>query len=132
LLRVVGSAAPQIVLAHAYRIPFEGFAHPSYPYSRDHRPRSDARAQAATKAAEVLAALPRWGVSWRTELAYGDARTAASTAARDTKADLIAIGTHARSGLSDYLVGSIAEWLLAAAPCDVLIARPARFTFRPL
>ncbi len=132
LLRVVGPAVTEVVLAHSYRVPFEAFAHPSYPSSRDYRPRRDGRRQAATNAAEVLAALPRWGVSWRTDLAYGDARTAALTAARASKADLMALGTHARSGLSHYLVGSVAEWLLATAPCDVLIARPTRFTFQPL
>jgi nucleotide-binding universal stress UspA family protein len=38
-------------------------------------------------------------------------------------ADLLAMGTHARSRLSTAVVGSLAQEFLAAAPCDVLVAR---------
>jgi nucleotide-binding universal stress UspA family protein len=40
------------------------------------------------------------------------------------------VGTHGRTGLSHALLGSVAERVLTAAPCDVAVARPARFTFR--
>jgi nucleotide-binding universal stress UspA family protein len=36
---------------------------------------------------------------------------------------------HVRSGLAHALVGSVAEWVIASAPCDVLVARPRSFTF---
>jgi nucleotide-binding universal stress UspA family protein len=39
------------------------------------------------------------------------------------------LGTHARSGLSHALLGSVAEWLARAAPCDVAVTRAERFTF---
>jgi nucleotide-binding universal stress UspA family protein len=38
-------------------------------------------------------------------------------------ADLLAMGTHARSRLSTAIVGSLAQEFLAASPCDVLVAR---------
>jgi nucleotide-binding universal stress UspA family protein len=38
-------------------------------------------------------------------------------------ADLLAMGTHSRSRLSTAIVGSLAREFLAAAPCDVLVAR---------
>jgi nucleotide-binding universal stress UspA family protein len=38
-------------------------------------------------------------------------------------ADLLAMGTHARSRLSTAIVGSLAQEFLAAGPCDVLVAR---------
>jgi nucleotide-binding universal stress UspA family protein len=38
--------------------------------------------------------------------------------------DLIVITTHGRTGLRHLLVGSVAEHLLRAAPCPVLVLRP--------
>ena len=38
-------------------------------------------------------------------------------------AELLAMGTHSRSRLSTAIVGSLAQEFLAAAPCDVLVAR---------
>ena len=37
--------------------------------------------------------------------------------------DLLAIGTHARSGIAVTMVGSLAREFLIEAPCDVLVAR---------
>lgn len=44
-------------------------------------------------------------------------------AAREWGADLIVIGTHGRSGLGRMVLGSIAEAVVHAAPCPVLLAR---------
>jgi len=38
-------------------------------------------------------------------------------------ADLLVVGTHARSGVRHALLGSIAERLVRAAPCQVLVVR---------
>jgi nucleotide-binding universal stress UspA family protein len=45
------------------------------------------------------------------------------------RADLIAVGTHGRSGIAHALIGSVAEWVIQTAACDVLVARPARVSF---
>jgi len=37
--------------------------------------------------------------------------------------DLVAMGTHARSGIAIAMVGSLAHEMLVEAPCDVLVAR---------
>jgi nucleotide-binding universal stress UspA family protein len=37
--------------------------------------------------------------------------------------DLLAMGTHARSGIAVAMVGSLAREFLVEAPCDVLVAR---------
>ena len=37
--------------------------------------------------------------------------------------DLLAMGTHARSGVAIAMVGSLAREFLVEAPCDVLVAR---------
>jgi nucleotide-binding universal stress UspA family protein len=44
-------------------------------------------------------------------------------AARSMKADLIVMGTHGRRGLPKLFLGSVAERVVAAAPCPVVTAR---------
>ncbi len=39
------------------------------------------------------------------------------------QADLLAIGTHGRTGIARAFLGSVAEDLLAISPCDVLVVR---------
>jgi nucleotide-binding universal stress UspA family protein len=38
--------------------------------------------------------------------------------------DLVAVGTHGRTGVQRLLVGSVAEYTVRYAPCSVLVARP--------
>lgn len=45
-------------------------------------------------------------------------------AAEAAKPDLIVVGTHARGGLQHAVLGSVAEWVLTEAPCDVLAVPP--------
>ena len=40
--------------------------------------------------------------------------------ARDEKVDLIVVGTHGRSGLSNFFIGSVAQKIVRSAPCPVL------------
>jgi nucleotide-binding universal stress UspA family protein len=43
--------------------------------------------------------------------------------ARTGRADLVVMGTHGRSGLSRFLLGSVASRVIATAPCPVLTVR---------
>jgi nucleotide-binding universal stress UspA family protein len=43
----------------------------------------------------------------------------------EKKPDLLVLGTHARSGIGHAVLGSVAEWVLLEAPCDVLAVPPA-------
>lgn len=54
----------------------------------------------------------------------GDARTLVLEEAQARKADLTVLGTHGRTALNRFLVGSVAEWVLSHATNDVLIVRP--------
>ncbi|HEY6036491.1 MAG TPA: universal stress protein, partial [Kofleriaceae bacterium] len=40
-----------------------------------------------------------------------------------SKADLVVVGTHGRTGMSRILLGSMAEKIVRLAPCSVLVAR---------
>ena len=44
-------------------------------------------------------------------------------AAVDTRADLIVMGTHGRTGLTRLVMGSVAEEVLRRAPCPVMTVR---------
>ena len=44
--------------------------------------------------------------------------------ARTLPADLIVMGSHGRSGLQHFLLGSVAERVLRSAPCPVMVVPP--------
>ncbi|MFY9269234.1 MAG: universal stress protein [Candidatus Manganitrophaceae bacterium] len=46
-------------------------------------------------------------------------------AAKEVKADLIVLGTHGRSGLDRFMMGSVAERVVRQAPCPVFLVKPA-------
>jgi universal stress protein A len=43
--------------------------------------------------------------------------------AKDQKVDLVIVGTHGRSGVKQFLMGSVAERVVRTAPCPVLTVR---------
>ena len=47
-------------------------------------------------------------------------------AARSKRADMIVMGTHGRSGLARFFLGSVAERVIGTAPCPVLTVRGKR------
>ena len=46
-------------------------------------------------------------------------------AVNEKKPDLLVLGTHARGGIAHAVLGSVAEWVLLEASCDVLAVPPA-------
>jgi universal stress protein A len=72
-------------------------------------------------------ASPREGIpEIKTEVLFGHgARTIAEYAA-DRGVDLIAMGTHGRTGFAHLMLGSVAEQLVRTAPCPVLTVRQPR------
>lgn len=56
-------------------------------------------------------------------LVHGDPLAEILRVAGENKADLIALGTHGRTGLTRLLLGSVAEQVLRKATCPVLVAR---------
>lgn len=68
---------------------------------------------------------------WEQELVYhvrlGDPADALHQVAIDYEANLVVVGTHARSGIEKLLLGSVAEKLVRIAQLPVLVARPRNF-----
>jgi len=74
-------------------------------------------------AAETLARVARsFGDGLRMETALLSGRAARSIAsyARDKGIDLIVMGTHGRTGVSQAILGSVAETVMRLAPCLVM------------
>jgi nucleotide-binding universal stress UspA family protein len=65
----------------------------------------------------------RAGVNTTTLLREGDPVDQIVRAGRSTQADLIVVGTHGRRGLPKFFLGSVAERVVAMAPCPVVTVR---------
>lgn len=129
LLRsVLGNDATRVSFVHAYHVPFTGFIAPGTERAPTLHHRQ-CKEQAAAGLARQLRDIGRAARQQHAVLRWGDARSVILDEAVRGRADLIALGTHGRSGLAHALVGSVAEWVITFAKCDVLVARPVRFTF---
>jgi universal stress protein A len=82
-----------------------------------------ATAGLASEEARVRAA----GLSCESATLFGRPDTEIVDRAVGTRADLIVMGTHGRSGLAHALMGSVAERVIRHAPCPILIV-PQRAT----
>jgi nucleotide-binding universal stress UspA family protein len=65
-------------------------------------------------------------IAVRHVLLEGDPATEILTCAAASRADLIVLGTHGRTGLERLLMGSVAEKVLRGAPCSVLVVKMPR------
>lgn len=63
------------------------------------------------------------GVSASAMIVVGDPAPRIVRTARSKRADLIVVGTHGRRGLSKFVLGSVAERVIATAPCPVMTVR---------
>jgi len=69
------------------------------------------------------------GVSWHKLVRHGPPDSEILAAAADAQADLIVMGSVGRTGISRILLGSVAERVLQAVPCSMLLMK-AEDTFR--
>ncbi len=76
----------------------------------------------------IAAPLRRAGYWVIVHLAWGRVADAILAYAEAIQADLIAMATHGRSGLSRWLLGSVADEVVRHAPVPVLLVRPAVHT----
>jgi nucleotide-binding universal stress UspA family protein len=129
MLQVIGPQVRSATVVRGFNVPFEEFIAPSHSVRELSAYRKECRNEAAAAVKKFLASVSELGIRWRVSLQPGDARSVILREAIRQRADLLALGTHARSGLAHALIGSVAEWVIAAAPCDVLVARPRAFTF---
>ena len=65
----------------------------------------------------------RAGVRARSLLLEGVPHERIAQAARSSKADVVVVGTHGRTGFSRFFLGSVASRVVAVSPCPVLTVR---------
>ncbi len=79
---------------------------------------------ARVELAELAARKRDFGVAISIEMLEGRPADAIILAARRSGADLIVIGSRSRPGIRHLLLGSVAEKVVRAAPCPVLVVHP--------
>ncbi len=82
-----------------------------------------ARRSAQRELAKVAARAQKAKARVKAVLVEGVPYDRIARVARSKRADLIVMGTHGRSGLSKFFLGSVAERVIARAPCPVLTVR---------
>ena len=110
----------RLVLLHVYRVPVEAMHLPGTVLMEAIRKASESARGALEQFAEGLR---RPGLVIETVALDGYPPEVILEHAPVAGADLIAMGTHGRSGLDRALLGSTAERVIATAPCPVLTVR---------
>jgi nucleotide-binding universal stress UspA family protein len=113
----------EVMLVHSYRVPYRGFLraeHTRRDVEASHRQKLDEFLQALREGQGASATASSSTVAVR----EGEAHHVLRAEVERSGADLLALGTHGRSGLSRTLFGSVAEDMLTEMPCDLLIAVP--------
>jgi nucleotide-binding universal stress UspA family protein len=90
------------------------------------------RAEEAARLAGKLAEIQALGLRAAVISRLGPPDEVLAAAAHDEQADLVVVGTHGHTGVSRFLLGSVASTTIRRAPCDVLVVRgePVRAAFR--
>jgi nucleotide-binding universal stress UspA family protein len=122
-VRLASEADAELVLVHAWHVPPMAFAE-EYVYSpvliQELRDGAEAALETATREATALGAK-----RLASKLVTGMPRHAIVEVLEHEPAfDLVVMGTHGRSGLARFLLGSVAEGVVRHAPCSVLAVRP--------
>ncbi|HEV8238624.1 MAG TPA: universal stress protein [Thermoanaerobaculia bacterium] len=114
-------AGARLTLLHAYHLPIEYTAYGTIPTSIPFH--ADVAAVAEEKLAAAAASLAGEAHSVDTVAKEGYPPEVIADTARELDVDLIAMGTHGRTGLRHLLLGSNAERVIEHAPCPVLTVR---------
>jgi len=84
---------------------------------------ASARAGAKKELDRLLARAKKTGVRARGVLLEGATHEQITRVAKSARADLIVIGTHGRTGLAKFFLGSVAGRVVSTAACPVLTVR---------
>ena len=84
---------------------------------------ADARRWTARKLGELTLKARKAGVRLAVRMADGSPAKQIVRAAKAGRYDLVIIGTHGRTGLARFFLGSVAAQVVATAPCAVMTVR---------
>lgn len=111
----------RLVLVHAYNLPVEYTAYGPVPTSVHYL--KDTGSEAQEQLDRMVEKLSGKGLDVEAWAVEGYPPEVIVTEAERIGADLIAMGTHGRSGLAHLLLGSTAERVVQRAPCPVMTVR---------
>ncbi len=120
-LNAARALAPKAALTalHAFEVPFEGkLQYAGVSRETIERCRSQSQRE-AEHAARVFA--QRANLNSPCVVAHGTPTLVIREHAERMKVDLIAVGKHGQSMIEELLIGSVSEYVLAYAGCDVLV-----------
>ena len=63
------------------------------------------------------------GLQTEARVLTGDPRDVLVRTARDEGADLVVVGSHGRSGIAKFILGSVAAHVMTHAPCSVVVVK---------
>ena len=114
----------QLIIAHvmtppSLALPVDGYISPSLYEDLE----TSARAQAQKRLNAIVTRAKKAGARATGLLLEGVPHERVARAVRAKKVDLIVIGTHGRTGLAKFFLGSVASRLIASVPCPVLTVR---------
>jgi nucleotide-binding universal stress UspA family protein len=84
---------------------------------------ANARRWSQRQLARLTAKAKSGGVRASELIMTGDPAEQIVRAVRTKRADLLVLGTHGRTGLNRFFVGSVAQRVVASAPCPVVTVR---------
>lgn len=111
----------RLLLLNAYQLPIEYTAYGTAPVSPAFL--EEARVRAEADLEELASRLRREGLAVQALAREGYPSQTILATAEAEEVDLIAMGTHGRSGMAHLLWGSTAERVVQHAPCPVLTVR---------
>jgi len=84
---------------------------------------ADSRDSLTTKAQSIVQRAKASGANATFLVWEGEAGEAIVAAADSENADLIVVGSHGRSGVSRFLIGSVSDYVVRHAHCPVMVVR---------
>ena len=113
----------ELLLAHVLTsvvpLPADGYVSPQLYADIE----ASAKAEAQKRLGMLIAKARRAGVRVKALLLNGVAHEQITRAARTKRADLVVLGTHGRTGLARFFLGSVASRVVATATVPVLTVR---------
>jgi nucleotide-binding universal stress UspA family protein len=114
----------ELLVAHAYQLPNATEAQ-SVAAGVFEEWDSNLRSRVEERLQPIVARAQKEGLQAGALILTGAPYEAIAEAARQKKADLVVIGTHARKGVSRFFLGSVASRIISTASCPVLTVRAA-------
>ena len=124
-LRSALQVAPvaEFLLVHAWLLPQVGFASVEAAEEKMERENELLAQRLSRQVQDGMVELGSQAPPPRIQMVMGNPFFVLRDAIASFRPDLLAMGTHARSGIAIAMVGSLAREMLVEAPCDVLVAR---------